>query len=157
MLVKMVGVTLIKISICLFLLRLCPFTDRIGRVLIWSTLLVTVATWFGSFFHTLFWCHPVQAAWDLRIRLFGTYSCVAIGEELLAWVAVYAVLDLWLLLLPLRFLYRLQAPIRKKIGVAVIFMLGGIATAIGFLKLSAIEDAYNSWDPSCRCLIYELG
>jgi len=64
------------------------------------------------------------------------------------WSAVYAATDLWLIILPIRIVSKLKLPMRKKLGVIFIFLLGCFATVFAILKLAVIKRTYTSYDPN---------
>jgi hypothetical protein len=133
----------------MFIWRLTPQTDRLGKRATLITILFIILTFVGSIFQSLLSCQPYSAAWNLSVRLYDTWHCAPIWIELVAWNAIYAATDLWLILLPLRLIKKLQLARSKKLALMLIFTLGLLATICAALKISVIKHAYTSYDINC--------
>ncbi len=79
----------------------------------------TVTTIFG----TLFQCTPMHYGWD---RIYGRMKghCVDLKAEVSSTAVLNAVGDVLLLILPIPTLWNLQLPLKQRIGLCMIFLLG---------------------------------
>lgn len=68
-------------------------------------------------------CIPLDAIWTFQIE---SSRCLDIPLLQFVTTVANAITDLYILLLPLPILWRLQLPLRKKIGVTAIFTSGGM-------------------------------
>ena len=141
----LIAVYLVRLSICLFFLRLVP-PKRIYIWTIWITiLLLTVSNIFTSIYF-FFECRPIRKVWSPMtegmcfnnevkkgaIWLYqGRWSMnqaqkLARGEMVAknycAGTSIYG--DLVLLIIPTKLFWRLQVPLRIKIGLIIICSLG---------------------------------
>lgn len=72
----------------------------------------------------LFTCIPVYAAWDLEAK--KTAKCLNITQFYLSAQITNVLIDVIVLLLPLRIVIPLQVPRRQKVSLLVIFATGGL-------------------------------
>lgn len=109
-----------KISILLLYLRIFP--GRQLRLLDYALLTFVSCYAVASITATIVQCHPVAAAWNhdpggkcinLRVSWYFNGGADMIG-------------DILILLLPMRSVIALQLPRRQKIGLIIIFALGGL-------------------------------
>lgn len=121
-----VVVTLTKLSILFFYLRVFPFAAfPTLRVAIYWTMAVTVAWGISLAMPLVFQCWPISyfwEAWTMPLPHSGT--CINAGTY--GWFngASSIALDLWLIALPFPELSRLTLPWRKKLQVLAMFGLG---------------------------------
>lgn len=78
-----------------------------------------IATMFGA----LLQCTPIHYGWD---RLYGRMQgrCVDLKAEVLSTAVLNTLADVALLILPIPTLWNLQMPLKQKLGLCVIFLLG---------------------------------
>jgi hypothetical protein len=114
-------VALLKLSLLFFYLRIFPGT--MVRRLLWVTVIFDIC--FGMLFVLLaiFQCRPISyywSGWD------GEHQGTCLNVNGLAWsnAAISIVLDGWMLALPISQLFGLQLHWKKKIGVAMMFVVG---------------------------------
>jgi hypothetical protein len=114
-------VTLLKMSLLFFYLKIFP--EKGVRRLLWST--VGFNTGFGIFFVvlTIFQCQPISFYWT---KWDGLHSGKCLSISGIAWAnaAVSIALDIWMLAIPLSQLRKLHLHWKKKIGVALMFIVG---------------------------------
>ena len=72
----------------------------------------------------IFQCTPIYAAWDLVAA--QSARCIAFGNLILGYELTNMLLDVAILVLPLRAVFKLKMNLSKKITVAGIFCLGGL-------------------------------
>ncbi|OAA65259.1 hypothetical protein SPI_02046 [Niveomyces insectorum RCEF 264] len=121
-----VAICLLKISICLLLLRIK--NERWLRWLIYATMAGLVVTNGGVVVILLAECRPVDTywtdmaqCWNPRVRVFSIY--VTIGYSILT--------DLLCSFLPLVVIWNVRIPLRSKLLVCGLMSLGLLATACG--------------------------
>lgn len=114
-------VTLLKMSLLFFYLRIFP--DKTVRRFLWGTVWFNAG--FGLFFVVLsiFQCQPISFYWT---KWDGEHEGKCLGINGIAWAnaAVSIALDVWMLTIPLLQLRKLQMHWTKKVGVAIMFIVG---------------------------------
>lgn len=114
-------VALLKLSLLFFYIRIFP-GPKIRR-LIWATVIFDVLFGVTFVFLALFQCRPIShywKSWD------GEHHGTCLNANGLGWsnAAISIVLDAWMLGLPMSQLVSLQLHWKKKIGVAMMFIVG---------------------------------
>lgn len=113
---------LTKISLGLFYLRISPFRNSF-RVAVYIVLCVSIINSLLNAFGFAWVCQPIEKYWDFSIT---TGKCVNLDMYFLAAACINAGTDLVMLVLPVFILYKLQLPLRRKIGVALLLMTGSM-------------------------------
>ncbi|MCJ1389190.1 hypothetical protein MMC18_002045 [Xylographa bjoerkii] len=126
--------TLIRISVLLFISRVF---SPIRLLRIWSYSLIVLSVLYGmvSVLEIFLICRPLAAAWDNNIN----GEC---GQEVLSYVVLETfglMLDLIILVLPLRPIWRLHLPLGRKVGLSCIFSIGGLVVIITALRIKALH------------------
>lgn len=148
------GVSLVKISVGLALLRL--FQRKAQRIFLWATIAFLIVFTLASFGTLIFQCLPVHAAWDFTLReapgtkcfsmpLFrdigvfnsGTLNQVEISTALTE-LAINIATDILFACMPIPLIWKLQMNIRTKI--TLICVLG-----LGFLSVNPICVRGHIW------------
>jgi len=127
---------LTKISIALQLIRV--FASRIYHVTFWVMIGYTLYSVFSGIFN----CLPVSFVWDKSLD----GSC---PYQLQLWYAnggLNIITDLWLLILPIRAVKSLHLPRRQKVGLIVVFAMGGVVTLISVLRIPNLVTTSKSTD-----------
>lgn len=124
-LLSVLSLVFTKLSIVVFYRRI--FKGKVFSI-ISTTLLVAVAAWgVAFFFATLFECMPIPMVWK---TLFGTpeHQAVCYNYLPMFWATAISnmIMDTAILALPIPFVWRLHMPLRQKIGVSAIFLLGAL-------------------------------
>ncbi|ETS81528.1 hypothetical protein PFICI_06530 [Pestalotiopsis fici W106-1] len=140
-------VTLLKMSLLFFYLKIFP--EKGVRRLLWGTVIFN--TGFGIFFVvlTIFQCQPVSYYWT---KWDGEHSGKCLSISGIAWAnaAVSIALDIWMLAIPLSQLRKLHLHWKKKIGVALMFIVGTFVTVVSILRLQSlvlfVDSSNASWD-----------
>ena len=114
----------IRLMYLLFFQRIFPNTK--SQLVIWITVCITAA--FGVCFPliVIFQCWPIPYTW---LQYTGTYEgrCTTDAEAVgYAHAIVSIILDVWILAIPIFHIYRLNIGTAKKIGVCIMFGLGGV-------------------------------
>ena len=115
-------VSTIKISLVLFYRRLFHVNCRFRTL---AEFYIGALVIFGicGICTTVFACRPINAYWDKTIT---TAQCLSYLKVYLAWTVVGLCTDLMTLIMPLPLLWRLQLPLKQKMSLSIIFVLGGM-------------------------------
>ncbi|GFF34748.1 hypothetical protein IFM61606_04720 [Aspergillus udagawae] len=128
-------IPLTKISICLFYLRVFP--ARPFRVMTYVVIGLNAGYLIAFVLISVFQCRPIKGAW-LRWDGEGHYSCNNINAQGWSAAAINMILDLTVMALPLRELYRLNLSLRKKLFVMSMFSLGIFVTLVSIIRLNSL-------------------
>lgn len=117
------SIALTKISILLFYLRIFP--NPLFRKLVWVAIMYCVGYILGTVIPLVFQCDPIDHAWT---RWDNEHPGKCINLNLLGWMtaALNIVGDLMTIILPLHELSKLAMGRRKKAGVMLMFLGGGL-------------------------------
>ncbi|KAK9441801.1 Extracellular membrane protein, CFEM domain protein [Metarhizium brunneum] len=139
------GISLVKLSISLFYLRLFAATVRP------AVLRATVAfnLLYGLIFVTgaIFQCIPVDFYWE---QFFDPAEGACININLYGWLnaAIGLAIDLWMIALPMSQVLPLRLHWKKKVGVAIMFLLGTFVTVVSALRLQSLIHFAKSDNPT---------
>jgi hypothetical protein len=97
-------------------------TSRIFAIHFWSCLVANVAWLVIMSFVALFNCTPIAAFWDRAIPGYAGYTCIRTIDMQLGHGVTSVVIDLWLLLIPMPFVMKLQMTGRKKVLTILVFV-----------------------------------
>ncbi|KAI5274456.1 hypothetical protein E4T47_02638 [Aureobasidium subglaciale] len=136
------GLTLTKLSILLQYMRI--FKDRlIHRIIIGMLVFVALfGVWaiLGSFFL----CTPVHYFWE-RV---GEAKCMNLKAKWFVDAAVNIITDLIILSMPMPYLKGLNLPKRQRVGLIVVFALGGFVCLVSMARLGPLYVISNTQDVS---------
>jgi hypothetical protein len=137
--------TLLKLTLLFFFLRIFPKT--IVRNLLKGTIAFTILYGIAFIIAAVFQCRPISHywnSWDLEHK----GQCINING--LAWTnaGISIVLDVWMLVLPLWEVFKLQLSFRKKISVALMFLVGTFVTVVSCLRLQSLVHFAVSSNPT---------
>ncbi|KAI2835595.1 hypothetical protein CBS115988_2031 [Aspergillus niger] len=136
-----------KISICCFYLRIFP--ARNFRSLTYIVIGLNIAYLLAFVLVSIFQCRPIQGAW-LHWDGEGNYKCNHINAQGWASAIINMLLDLIVMILPLKQLYELQLSIKKKAFVMCMFSLGIFVTVVSILRLDSLINFASTdnvtWD-----------
>ncbi|PSN61565.1 hypothetical protein BS50DRAFT_625400 [Corynespora cassiicola Philippines] len=111
------------------------------------------AAWFiASVLTTIFQCIPVHKAWDREIP----GRCINMDGFVLGYELTNALLDIALIVLPIRVIYTLKLSRRQKILVSLIFMLGGFVTVTSIVRIVYGYNPKNPLENFVKGLIWSL-
>ncbi|RDW79980.1 hypothetical protein BP6252_04618 [Coleophoma cylindrospora] len=122
----------IKISILLFLLRI--FITYHMRIMIQATILFNLLVGVTYVILNIFQCRPISffwTSWDGEHQ--GT--CIDVVALVNSYAIISIVVDVWMLILPIIQVYKLNLQRRTKLAVGVMFSVGIIFTAISVIRL----------------------
>ena len=114
--------TLLKLTLLFFFLRIFP--KGLIRTLIITTITFTGLYGIAFVAVAIFQCHPISHYWTNWDKEHNDGQCINVNA--LAWsnAIISIVLDIWMLVLPLYEVFRLQLTWRKKLSVAIMFLVG---------------------------------
>lgn len=115
-------IALLKIVFLCFFLRI--FTTRNTRRVIFGTMAVSLMWGIASTLVGLFQCWPIPYNWVWDGSTGG--KCVDKSAILIANAVISIALDLWILAIPIWKLRHLNVSGTKKLGVALMFLTGGL-------------------------------
>lgn len=100
-----------------------------------------------QFLHA-FRCHPVSEQWAP-----GTGTCVMDRIPYYYLQSIPSIIfDLCILILPVRLVWQVQLPKLTRIGVALIFLLGGLVTIISIVRLAVLVQLSDRPDADLLCM-----
>ncbi|UNI16606.1 hypothetical protein JDV02_003033 [Purpureocillium takamizusanense] len=139
------GMSLIKLSLSLFYLHI--FSGPIVRKLLWATVVFNILYGFAFVLAAIFQCSPIDYYWRRYLDA-GHGTCVNIN--IFGWLnaAIGVAIDLWMIGLPLSQVIPLRLHWKKKIGVAIMFLLGTFVTVVSILRLQSLILFANSNNPT---------
>ncbi|KAF2450094.1 hypothetical protein P171DRAFT_428181 [Karstenula rhodostoma CBS 690.94] len=119
----------VKVSLLLFYCRIFPVPKfRLQAAIIGAL----CAAWFiGSILVTILQCLPIHKAWDKQIP----GHCINLDGFMLGYELTNALLDIVLILLPVRMIHTLKLNRRQKILLTSMFLLGGFVCLTSILRI----------------------
>ncbi|KAM7215590.1 hypothetical protein V8F06_009057 [Rhypophila decipiens] len=124
--------TTIKLSVLAFYHRIFPTrTVKLGCYILGG---MSIAWTVAVEIVVMVQCRPLQAFWYIELKKLPTTKCIDIVLFFLTNSSVNTVIDLAILMLPIREIAMLHTSRNKKIGIASVFLLGGIAFAASLTR-----------------------
>ncbi|GJC99389.1 CFEM domain-containing protein [Colletotrichum higginsianum] len=130
-------VTLVKLAIIFFYMRIFPARE-VQRVL-WATTVFIVVWGFAFVVAAVFQCKPIHYFWT---KWDGLHQGSCASANAVSWsnAAISIALDLWMLAIPLWQLRALKLHWKKKVGVALMFIVGTFVTVVSIIRLQSLVD-----------------
>ncbi|KAH6646169.1 hypothetical protein BKA67DRAFT_541154 [Truncatella angustata] len=137
---------LVRLSILLFYLRIFGESQQ-ARRLIQFTFVLILACCIAFDFAIIFGCTPINhfwTSWD------GQHEGRCISTNGIFWAGAFVVIaiDLWVMLIPLPFIVRLNFSLRKKILSAIMFTFGIFVIIVSLYRLKTINRFTLSKNPT---------
>ncbi|ROT43748.1 CFEM domain-containing protein [Sodiomyces alkalinus F11] len=128
-------VALVKLSIISFFMRIFPARET--QRLLWGTFIFTTVYGAAFVLTAIFQCWPVHYFWT---KWDGLHEGSCASANAISWsnAAINIALDLWMLAVPLWQVRSLQLHWKKKIGVALMFVVGTFVTVVSALRLQSL-------------------
>ncbi|KAE9373711.1 hypothetical protein N431DRAFT_465988 [Stipitochalara longipes BDJ] len=145
-----------KISVLLLYLRI--FMAPWLRFIAWTTIGCVAISATITTIMSIFQCIPIQSIWNPALPK----KCIDVNTYSVTSSAVNTALDVAILMMPLPELGTLRLHWKKKIGVFVVFLTGGFATATSITRLFFLVNFATSHDatfdnaPTVIWSIFEL-
>ncbi|KAF3018019.1 hypothetical protein E8E15_006864 [Penicillium rubens] len=146
-----VQISLAKISVCLFLLRI--FQSRTFRYLAYALIGINASigiTWASV---DAFRCVPTRLTWTGWTNEESGY-CINFIVAVLVNCLVNIFVDFVLIVMPVYEVVKLQLPLRKKIAVASMFIVGSVLTIIAIIRVVVFWN--NRWGANETLGLYPL-
>ncbi|KAL7272301.1 hypothetical protein RUND412_004893 [Rhizina undulata] len=132
-----VGVTSIKISLLLFYRRLTITGPVMHKVIKWM-IATQVLCGVGTIFGLAFICSPLQGWWNLDVQKSIT-NCPNYSQTTAIYITLRTISvlsDIIILLMPVSMVWKLDLPVKQKLGLAGLFTLGMLACVAAILRLT---------------------
>lgn len=113
-------------------------------------MIFTVSYSLASVLVNVFSCKPVSGSWDLALAT--TAVCINRPVFYFAQAGLGIFTDFATLAAPLPFLWKLQMPVRQKIGVSAVLMMGGFVCIVSIIRLLSIKTLLDSTDLTSKCV-----
>ena len=113
------GITLVKLSALLFYARVFKNITWYRRTLLAAGILA-IAWWIAFVLVATFTCLPVDKQWIKAKR----GHCIDPASTYIGTATPNVLIDLFILLLPMPMIWRLQASVRRRLALGVVFALG---------------------------------
>ncbi|KAI2615210.1 hypothetical protein GGR54DRAFT_632309 [Hypoxylon sp. NC1633] len=126
-----IGLWVIKLSVLLFYRRI--FTLRASRIVNNVFIGLTVAWGIAFTFAVAFQCTPVSTLWNQFELEYGA-ACIKVQPFYLSVAISDLLLDVLICVIPIPHVVGLKMPLRQKVAVIGIFLLGSVVVAIGITR-----------------------
>ncbi|KAL1796564.1 hypothetical protein ACET3X_005104 [Alternaria dauci] len=133
----------IKISILFFYLRIA--VEKRFEYLCKVTIYFLVAFGVICVIVCLAQCVPLHKMWDLAGQVPG--QCINATAFFYTTSAINIIADIWILLLPITTLLKVQRPRREKFALVIIFSLGAFSCIASIVRLYSVGVYTESKDP----------
>ena len=142
-----ITVSLTKISILFLYLKLIP--QRTYRHISWGMMVFVGLTGFTCVIAGIFQCNPIPKAWHPKME--GTcFNQVALY---LSNAGLNIFQDLIIYFLPVKTLWQVQLPLKQRIALIAVFVVGAFVCLTGILRLESLTMASVSPDQTCKSLL----
>ena len=118
------------------------------------TVALLLAEWLVQLLGTSFATQPISAIWNMNVRIAGFKQTINLSLEIFLLTIFCVIMDVWLLLLPISTIWTLKLPLRTRISVTWCFFFGGVACVGAIMKCWYIYPVFNSYDSTCRSLLF---
>ncbi|KAI4595203.1 hypothetical protein KJ359_007179 [Pestalotiopsis sp. 9143b] len=134
-----------KISLLLFILRVFP--DRQFRRIVFIVCGLCVGYGVSFVFATAFQCNPINHSW---LQVDSTHLGACNNINIQGWMSAVCniIIDLIIIVLPLRNLYGLQIQLKKKVMIMFMFSLGIFVTIVSAVRLRSLIQFANTENPT---------
>ncbi|KAJ1710012.1 hypothetical protein NYO67_7851 [Aspergillus flavus] len=154
--VIVLGISLVKVSLALFLLRFASPNKNLKRFITGALVFLIIFT-VACILTLIFQCLPVRAAWDFSLRenarCYSMKTYLSIGEFN---SAINIATDFVFATLPAFMFYKVQVNKRTRVSLMGILSLGYFACAAGIVKTVLQSQIFDEPDPyrDCQYLIW---
>jgi hypothetical protein len=133
---------LTKLSFLTFYLRIFP-SKQFHRIC-HLTMGVIIGGVLGFVIATIFQCVPVAGSWEKTLPA----KCINNAWFRWWWAGYNTATDIWICLLPMPLLARLQLDTVRKVGVMLMFALGLFVCVTSIVRITALVQSVNTTDPT---------
>ncbi|KAI3333138.1 hypothetical protein F4824DRAFT_473346 [Ustulina deusta] len=137
-----ISVLVTKVSIILFYFQLLP--QQSYRTFLRVMMAIAILTGLTSTIAGIFQCNPIARAWNADIH--GT--CFNQPALFFANGGLNIAQDLILYILPTRILWSMNLPLKQRIALIGVFVVGGLTIIAGIIRIPSLKEAVVSPDPT---------
>lgn len=113
---------------------------------VYAVIFINVGSNVGIFFSAIFSCSPIRMGWDITVT---DGTCIDRPALFKATAALGVITDVLIISLPIPTILGLQMSRSKKIGVLLMFTLGGATVITSIVRLALLIKSLNlSADPT---------
>ncbi|RJE18617.1 integral membrane protein [Aspergillus sclerotialis] len=141
-LVYKIQISLAKISVCLFLLRI--FRSTTFRYITYTMMGINTAIAIAWVFGDAFRCQPIHLAWTGWENA-EPGKCINFNQSTIANAFVNIIVDAAMVVMPMYEVTKLSLSIRKKLGVILMFAVGLVLTVVGILRAVVLYQ-HHRWN-----------
>lgn len=135
-----VAVVLPKISVCFTYLLLFPSSTNVAFC--WS-MIVLLSCWaISTVCVTIFQCRPAESYWDVTIK---SEYCINPTVFNIVTAVINSGTDFIVYLWPIQYLWGIQIPIKQKLGVMFLFVIGVGACIAGITRIYYIHKLFGGY------------
>lgn len=139
-------IAFVKLSLSAFYLYIFP--GKWTRRLLWATVVFNVVSGIAFVVAGIVQCVPISFFWFRYTDPGASGHCIDINAFGWSHAAVSIAVDVWLIAIPLSQLRKLQLHWKKKIAVALMFLLGTFVTVVSILRLQSLIYLARSSNPT---------
>ncbi|KAJ8113594.1 hypothetical protein OPT61_g4317 [Boeremia exigua] len=141
-----VELTFLKLSLLFFYKRIFPGAQV--QKLLWGTIAFNIAFGLAFTFAGIFQCQPISHYWTYWDGVDNGGKCFDINALAWANAAISIAVDVWMLVIPLLQVRKLNMARKKKIAVSLMFMVGTFVTVVSVLRLHSLVAFAKSSNPT---------
>lgn len=108
------------------------------------TMAIVISGTFSFIVATIFQCNPIKSNWNKHMHK----TCVNNTIFRWSWAGYNTAMDIWICLMPMPLLARLQLDTIRKIGVIIVFSLGLFVCVTSIIRMQAMEQSTTTHDPT---------
>jgi hypothetical protein len=143
-----IAITLTKLSLIFFFRRIFPGKGmRLGTLYFGSFVLLSNS---ACFFVAIFQCYPVHGNWTNWMYRTPPVKCLSTFTIVQVAAALGIFHDIVIMVMPLPTLWNLNLPLRKKINLFAMFMIGIVVITCSCLRIPSLIQPGDSTDYSCK-------
>ncbi|KAI9810673.1 MAG: hypothetical protein M1827_006132 [Pycnora praestabilis] len=139
-----ISLTFVKLSILTFYLRLFPYEGF--RRLVYFSMAFVVGICISSCFAFIFQCTPIHYSWAPPVL--AEQHCIHNDVLQYAIAGLGLLSDIFILFMPIKYLWALSISWKKKLEVLCLFSLGSLACIASLIRLTTIHTVATSPDPT---------
>ncbi|KAK6346551.1 hypothetical protein TWF696_006675 [Orbilia brochopaga] len=139
------SITLIKMSILFLYERIIPTTHPMRKVLT-GFMIFQIGYFLLSEFTFIFQCSPIAGGYDITMRMHDSPKCIGLKPMLYSFCIIHIFVDLSLLILPIRVIWELQMPVKRKLSTLSLFVIGAVGCICAVMRVITIAQLLNGFD-----------
>jgi hypothetical protein len=133
-----------KMSVLLFYRHICFVAEGYRRASL-AVMVVSTAWYIAAQVSNLLSCHPIDSFWNLS----KPGQCLNFNAMFLGTGIADTVIDIFILLLPIRMALKLQLPRKTRVAVAGIFGLGGFVVITNIIRIRYVYQPNQKYGKLC--------